>query len=68
VRSHLPLVSEKNCRPGQLALAWLLGHRLDLVPMPRQPPKSLTPPISSSTYFADAEAAGNTELHQDGRR
>ena len=28
------LAAEKNCRPGQLALAWLLAQSLDVVPIP----------------------------------
>ena len=28
------LAAEKNCRPGQLALAWLLAQPLDVVPIP----------------------------------
>jgi aryl-alcohol dehydrogenase-like predicted oxidoreductase len=28
------LAAEKGCRPGQLALAWLLAQPLDVVPIP----------------------------------
>ena len=32
--AEVALAAEKNCRPGQLALAWLLAQPLDVVPIP----------------------------------
>jgi aryl-alcohol dehydrogenase-like predicted oxidoreductase len=34
VQSLSDLAAEKGCRPGQLALAWLLAQPLDVVPIP----------------------------------
>jgi aryl-alcohol dehydrogenase-like predicted oxidoreductase len=34
VEALVQLASAKNCRPGQLALAWLLAQPLDVVPIP----------------------------------
>ena len=34
VETLVELAADKGCRPGQLALAWLLAQPLDVVPIP----------------------------------
>jgi aryl-alcohol dehydrogenase-like predicted oxidoreductase len=53
------LADEKGCTPGQLALAWVLAHGADVVPIPG---------TKRSSYLVENVAAGDITLSSDDMR